>query len=188
MNKVLESSSVQITEPWTDRVRFRHLTKEDLPDLEWEGEYRHFRKVYHKVYLRTRRGVARMWGVELANIGLVGQVFVQIPDSPSENNTSSRQAYIHSFRIRPAYRRAGLGSKLMHIVEGDLRENGFDLVSLNVGRTNYSARRLYARLGYKVVNSNSGRWRYYDHRGILRHVHEPCWCMQKNLKPEDLNG
>jgi ribosomal protein S18 acetylase RimI-like enzyme len=91
------------------------------------------------------------------------------------------RAYIYGFRVRPAYRNLGVGSRLLDIAEHDLIERGFHWVVLNVGRENSDARRLYERRGYRVIGGDPGRWSYLDERGIRRDVVEPAWRMQKEL-------
>ena len=69
----------------------------------------------------------------------------------------------------------------MQVLEDDLIRRGFVRVTLNVSRNNFAARRLYARRGYRIIKPDPGIWSYFDHRGILRSVHEPGWRMQKKL-------
>jgi len=52
---------------------------------------------------------------------------------------------------------------------------------LNVSRDNLDARRLYERLGYRVVAGDPGRWSYLDEHGIRHDVNEPAWRMEKKL-------
>jgi len=83
--------------------------------------------------------------------------------------------------VRPEFRGEGIGTTLMETAEEDLRQRGFQLVSLNVARNNQDARRLYERLGYQVVAPEPGIWSYIDHRGRRRQVEEPAWRMEKEL-------
>lgn len=182
MSEALNPPAALIETGWLARVSIRHIDWEDLPLLEWEGEYKHFRRIYRKVYSRMRRGIALMWGADLVGVGLIGQAFVHFKHaSPPQTRKLHRKGYIHSIRVRPAYRRAGVGSKLMQTIENDLIARGFDSVSLNVSHTNFPARRLYSRRGYQIVKSDPGKWSYHDHRGVLKQVTEPGWRMQKDL-------
>jgi ribosomal protein S18 acetylase RimI-like enzyme len=65
--------------------------------------------------------------------------------------------------------------------EDDILQRGYQTVTLNVSHKNHGALRLYLRLGYQVVGKDPGRWSYYDERGVLRHVYDPGWRMQKWL-------
>ena len=122
-----------------------------------------------------------LWVAELPGVGVIGQLFVQLKSRRPELADGAGRAYIYAFRVRPAYRHHGLGTHMLQIVEADLRERGFRRVTLNVGRHNLQARRLYERLGYRVVAAEPGRWTYVDHRGRVRCVHEPAWRMEKVL-------
>jgi len=48
-----------------DDVIIRQLNKEDLPALEWEGEFKHFHNLYADTYERMLRGLTVMWVAEL---------------------------------------------------------------------------------------------------------------------------
>src|SRR3989304_1646583 len=63
--------------PLIDMVVIRQAEKEDLPALEWEGEYRHFRILFAEAYQRAERGEAAMGVAELLERGIIGQLFVQ---------------------------------------------------------------------------------------------------------------
>src|SRR5512144_1880968 len=77
---------------WLDQVVVRLATKADLPGMEWDGEFTHFRRVYAEAYQRMERGYTLLWVAELADAdlasqvlsatfsgsGLVGQVFIQM--------------------------------------------------------------------------------------------------------------
>jgi ribosomal protein S18 acetylase RimI-like enzyme len=127
-----------------------------------------------------------MWVADLPGVELVGQLFVQLAGSRPEADGFIYQpyekAYIYGFRVKPAYRGSGLGSRMMQYVEDDLRFREFSGVCLNVGQDNSGARRLYERLGYRVVSAEPGRWSYIDDQGRRQDVHEPAWRMEKELQ------
>lgn len=165
----------------TDQVRVRQLRRSDLRALEWDGEFTHFRRLYEASYHSARNGNSILWIAELPPIGLIGQLFVQLISSRTELANGRSRAYIYGFRIKPAYQNLGIGSLMMAKAEADLRERGFDAVTLNVGKDNPGARRLYERLGYQVLAEEPGCWSYTDHEGRIRDVHEPSWRMEKKL-------
>ena len=37
-------------------VKIRFMQESDLPALEWDGEFTHFRLIYESVYRRMKRG------------------------------------------------------------------------------------------------------------------------------------
>ncbi|KAA3643060.1 MAG: GNAT family N-acetyltransferase [Chloroflexi bacterium] len=160
----------------------RHLREADLPALEWEGQYTHFRNLYAEAYQRMQVGKAVLWVVEVPQIGLIGQAFIQlkINGRPRLADGWSR-AYLHSFRVRPEYRGRGVGTRMMQVVEDDLQRRGFRNVLLNVTRDNQAAYDLYMRLNYQVVGEDEGKWSYVDQHGVVQHVHEPGWRLQKSL-------
>lgn len=166
---------------WPERVVIRQLEVDDLPEVEWEGEYSRFRNIYHETFWRMKNGLAIMWVAALPPAGLAGQVFVQFETSNRELADGKRRAYVHSFRVREAFRGCGVGARLMAHAEKDLAGRGFQEVSLNVTRENEGALRLYKRLGYEVIGEDPGKWVYYDERNVLRNVHEPGWRMLKNF-------
>lgn len=76
----------------------------------------------------------------------------------------------------------GLGTRVMEIVEEDLRARGFQIVTLNVAKDNPGAQRLYERRGYVRVAHEPGIWSYPDENGVWHTVVEPAWRMEKNLQ------
>lgn len=74
----------------------------------------------------------------------------------------------------------------MLFAEKDIQSRGFRQVTLNVSRDNPDAKRLYEHLGYRIVADEPGIWSYIDHEGQTRHVNEPSWRMEKNLKNDYL--
>ena len=164
-----------------DGMRFRLAVEADLREMEWEGRYKRYRRVYKEVYQRASRGLALMWVAEMPAFGLVGQAFVQLKmrDRTCANGIS--RAYIHSFRVRPSLRSRGIGTALMAHIEQDLKARGFQEVTLNVAEDNPGGLRLYERLGYQIIKKIPGTWSYYDDRGKLQHVSEPGFRLMKAL-------
>lgn len=161
------------------RVVYRHVTRADLPALEWDGEYSHFRRLYAQAFERARAARAVLWLADLQDEEIIGQLFVQLNSQRPELANGENRAYIYSFRVRSAYRGLGVGTGLLQVAEADLEARGFCQITLNVARENGAARRLYERHGYRVVAPEPGHWHYIDHRGRLREVNEPSWRMEK---------
>jgi ribosomal protein S18 acetylase RimI-like enzyme len=166
---------------WLERVNIRHLIRKDLPALEWEGEYRHYRQVYANAYTRMADGRAVMWVAEMTGEGIIGQAFVQLICDRPELADGATRAYFFGFRVRPVYHSLGLGSQMMQTIELDLYRRKFKRVVLNVAQTNLRAQALYHRLGYRIIAPDPGEWSYYDDKGILRSEAEPAWRMEKTL-------
>jgi len=166
---------------WLSQTTIRKVTEADLPGLEWDGEFSHFRRVFAEAYQRMQRGYSVLWIAELPGTGIVGQVFIQLSCDRPELADGIERAYLYSFRVRKEYRNHGLGSRMMKVVEDDLRKRGFQYVTLNVARDNPRAQQLYIRHGFRVVAPEPGVWSYQDEKGNWRRVEEPAWRMEKGL-------
>ena len=164
-----------------NQVVIRLAVASDLPAMEWDGEYAHFRRVYADAFRRQAAGLSLLWLAELPGTGLVGQAFIQLTCDRPELANGIDRAYFYSFRVRAAYRGLGLGSRIMDAVEIDLAKRRFQIVTLNVARENFRAQTLYMRRGYAIVCPDPGIWSYPDQNGIWHHMEEPAWRMEKRL-------
>lgn len=162
-------------------LTIRQVQEEDLPALEWDGEYQKYRRMFANLYKESLSQKILLWVITLPDGEFIGQAFVMLKSSELEAADGRNRAYIFAFRVKPTWRNRGVGAYLMQFVESDLRARGFRFVTLNVAKDNQRALRLYKRLGYKVIGSRSGNWTYRDHEGRLQHVHEPAWRMIKGL-------
>lgn len=165
-----------------DLLVLRTITEEDLPDLEWNGEYTHFRRLFRNAYENQCKKNAVLWIAELPGAGIMGQAFVQLIGSRPELADGHLRAYIYSVRVKSPYRNLGIGNQIMKNAEDDLLQRGFSYATLNVGKDNPNAKRFYEQLGYAAIANEHGNWSYLDHRGKRHHVHEPAWRMQKKLR------
>ncbi|HEY3343638.1 MAG TPA: GNAT family N-acetyltransferase [Anaerolineaceae bacterium] len=166
---------------WLSMVTIRTVQAADLPGLEWDGQYVHYRRVYADAFERAQTGRSVLWIADLPHVGIIGQVFIQlICDRPELANGADR-AYLYAFRVRPEFRSQGLGGRMMQIVDTDLIRRGFHWVTLNVAQENRRARQLYERAGYRVVAPEPGVWSYPDHVGVWHTVEEPAWRMEKRI-------
>ncbi|WP_299027244.1 GNAT family N-acetyltransferase [uncultured Thermanaerothrix sp.] len=176
-----KAASLTLTHNWLDQVCLRHLREEDLPALEWDGAYSHFRRIYREAYQASLSGQVLIWVAELPGVGIIGQAFVQLASPRPELADGEHRAYLYGFRVKPAYRNAGLGTHMLNTIINDLRARGYTWLNLNVAVENTAARRLYERLGFVVIGYDPGCWSYVDHEGQRRFVEEPAWRMQKQL-------
>ncbi len=164
-----------------EKVVIRTLRKADLPALEWDGEYIHFRNVFLNVYKRVLNGTAMAWVAELSQAGIIGQIFLQLNCDRPELADGWNRAYFYSFRMKPAYRSLGIGTLMLDVVEDYLVSKLFTRLTLNVARENHEAIRLYKHLGYQIVAEEPGVWSYVDHLEKWHTVREPSWRMEKIL-------
>lgn len=65
-------------------------------------------------------------------------------------DSSRRLAQIYSMAVMPAWRKHGVGSMLLEYFEEKAAKKGCQSVTLEVRKTNRSARTLYSRFGYSV--------------------------------------
>ena len=163
-------------------ILVRPMRESDLPAMEWDGEYTHFRQLYADHYAASRLGTTLIYIAETLEGKMVGQVFLQLTSRNSEVADGLHRAYLFSFRVKPEYRSQGIGSFMLQFVEDQLLLRGFDSIRLNVARANVRARKLYERHGYRVIGADPGLWRYQDHLGEWHSVHEPAWKMLKKLR------
>lgn len=158
----------------------RPAQEDDLPALEWGGEYRRYRRLYQRAMLEANQGRRALFVVEVGG-EIVGQIFVQFGYNRPELNDKSSTGYIQSFRIKPAFRNLGIGTRLIHQAEDVLRDRKFHRAVVAVAQENRAARRLYKRLGYTVFAEDPGQWSYVDDHGQLQYVSEPAYLLQKQL-------
>ena len=156
----------------------RQARSEDLPSLEWEGEYRRYRLVYQRAYAESLRGRRILLVAEIEG-RVVGQIFLQVDSAFGGGD--GRAAYLYALRVRPEYRNRGIGTELVREAESVLRQRGFSRVLISVAQDNDAARRLYERLGYEVFGDDPGNWSFFDDQGQPQEVHEPAFLLDKML-------
>lgn len=156
----------------------RQARAEDLPSLEWEGEYRRYRLVYQRAYADSLRGRRILLVAEMEG-RVVGQVFLQVDSAFAGGN--GRAAYLYALRVRREHRNRGIGTELVREAESVLRQRGFSRVLISVAQDNDAARRLYERLGYEVFGDDPGNWSFFDDQGQPQEVHEPAFLLDKML-------
>jgi len=178
-----KAEQVSLIEPaWLSQVDIRLLVQQDLPSLEWDGEYTHFRRLYRDIYQGFCKGRALMWVADLHEVGIIGQVFVHLQSARRELADGVTRAYVYGFRVRSRYRGFGIGTRILRTIENDLAMRRFSWVTLNVARQNVDARRFYERYGFRIVAPELGQWSYLDEQGRRREVNEPAWRMEKRIE------
>jgi ribosomal protein S18 acetylase RimI-like enzyme len=162
-------------------VIIRPLIRSDLPLLEWEGVYTHFRCLFLDAYNRMCQDHAMIWIATTDNDVMLGQLFTQLSSNQLDLADGYFRAYMFGFRVKPQYRRMGIGTLLLLQAEKDLVNRNFHRVCLNVVKDNWRARQLYGRHGYKVIKTDPGKWSYQDNEGVWHDIEEPAWRMEKSL-------
>ena len=158
-------------------VTVRLARHDDLPKLEWFGQYRRFRALYARSFREQEAGRRLML---LADVGgfPVGHIFVSLR---SGETSSPPHAYFYSFRVLEMFRGLGIGSFLLAHAESAAQNAGCSRALIAVAKTNLRAQQLYERRGYRVFAEDPGRWEYRDHEGVIHREHEPCWLLEKHL-------
>ncbi len=161
-------------------VQIRHLTESDLPALEWEGRFKHFRRLYQRGMEDAKQGRTIMLVAEHEE-RIVGQIFIQLRGGPPGLSKGLNSGYLYSFRVRPEVRNHGVGTQLMERAEDELRALGFGRAVIAVAQDNSDALRLYERMGYRRIGEDPGEWAYTDHLGRIRWVSEPAFVLEKRI-------
>lgn len=161
-------------------LRIRQATESDLPALEWDGEYIHFRRVYREAMKEVKKG-RRVIFVAETDHQHIGQIFVNLHSTWRNSITGLRTGYLHSFRVKPEYRNRGVGRRLILTAEDLLVERGFHRVVISVAKSNEGAMRLYQNLGYEIFRDDPGRWSFLDHNNQVQHISEPASILRKYL-------
>ena len=168
-------------------LKLRLATEDDLPLLEWYGQYTHFRNLFRLTYDGQLKGERLMLVADL-NQFPIGHVFMYFNAKVSlwqsmtgHKNTQSR-GYLYALRVMEHLQGLGIGTRLILESERLMREQGCTSATISVAKDNPRAKLLYERLGYVVYMEDEGEWSYVDHQGRTVYVHEPCWMLEKALK------
>ena len=170
-----------MTEDWLDRVVIRLIREADLPELEWDGEYSRYRKVYREVYRNFEKGLSLPFVAETPEDGIVGQVFLTRKEPNPSYTSRSRYFFLSSFRIKPAFRDQGLGGRLMDVCFREVRSHRLRDIFLNCARENNRARRCYEKHGFRVIRLDEGNWTYVNDEGLVVTEMQSAYVMRKTL-------
>lgn len=111
------------------------------------------------------------WGFIVAEIDgiVIGYIITSIKDI-----NRRKEGHLLAIAIDPAYRRKGVGTKLLSNMEKILRDMEINKIGLEVKVNNIDARRFYKHLGFKESRILKG---YYKMRGYT----EDAVLMVKNI-------
>jgi ribosomal protein S18 acetylase RimI-like enzyme len=161
-------------------VSLRPATADDLPKLEWYGQYQHFRNLFRRAFREQQTG-RRLILLAIVNDFPIGQIFIQYHTRRA--HARAPRAYFYSFRVMEMFRGQGIGTWLLQEAEAIVSDRGLQWATIAAAKENVAARRLYERLGYRIIGEDAGHWSYIDHRGRTCKVDEPCWLLEKKLSP-----
>jgi ribosomal protein S18 acetylase RimI-like enzyme len=151
-----------------DSTRFRVARAAQLPDLDvleplWLALYDHHRSVHPGPYRprddswpHRRRHYEALLSVPEAFAvlaegvdGLVGYAMVSLHDGPDDTwPTGDRYAEVETLVVAPDARGAGIGTRLMDVVDAELRPLGVTVLAIGVVPGNDTALALYEARGF----------------------------------------
>lgn len=160
-------------------VTIRPATKEDVPLLEWFGEWLPFRKLIQDNFARSLRGDSA-YLVAVVNDFPVGQVVADLVQLEDED-----AGYIFAMRVLRPFQRLGIGKQLLAEIEAVIYQNDLPFAQLNVAKTNHIAERLYKKAGYQIIGEEVEPWHYTTPMGERITVDDVEWIMQKRLEDRE---
>ena len=90
----------------------------------------------------------------LKEFGLFGALTRFIFNSLSNKKIKPKEIYIKAVAVAPQHRGKKIGSLILNSVFDFAKQNGYEVLSLDVVNTNESAHRLYKRLGFVDVKEH----------------------------------
>lgn len=166
---------------WLDTVIIRFLRESDLPALEWDGEFKRYRRVYREVYRNEQKGISIPLVAETAADGMVGQVFITQREPNPFYGINRPYFFLSSFRIKPPFRCHGLGSLLLEECEKQVRLHHLRDIYLNCAKDNNRARWFYLDHGFRVIRPDDGEWSYVNDEGFVVTETQRSYLMRKTL-------
>ena len=170
-----------MADEWLAGVTIRLLKEEDLPELEWNGEYTRYRKVYREVYRNLQNGISLPYVAETESDGIIGQVFLTRKEPNPSYSPRSKYFFLSSFRIKPQFRGKGLGSRLMQICFRDVRSHKLRDIFLNCASDNNRARRFYEKHGFRIIRLDEGNWTFINDEGLVVTEKQSAYLMRRTL-------
>jgi ribosomal protein S18 acetylase RimI-like enzyme len=161
-------------------IVFRLAKEDDLPKLEWMGEYTHFRRVFQYTFREQNAGRRLMLLADFNHFP-IGQIFILVREDNIMFNPQQR-GYLYSLRVMTPFQGLGIGTELILQAEEIMRQRNMYYSTIAVAKENEGALRLYKRNGYTIYAEDEGRWSYTDHNNKQVYVHEPCWMLEKVLR------
>ena len=101
----------------------------------------------------------------LALVDLLPAGFAIVGLSPEPSRDA---AYLWTIEILPAFRRLGLGHRLMARVEDSVRQASLPALELHVAEDNLAAQQLYRTLGFQLTGNEPGFYGPGQHALLFR--------------------
>ena len=101
--------------------------------------------------------VAVVSGVRSSKPSILGTIEIGLRSRyPWQLSLTSRYLYISNLAVHPQYRKLGIAQKLLASCEQTAQHWGFSNIYLHVLENNHQARGLYYKMGYRLIEIDSG--------------------------------
>jgi ribosomal protein S18 acetylase RimI-like enzyme len=107
---------------------------------------------------------------------IVGQLWIDLA-----KRAEFSAGVLWALYIAPEMRGQGIGSQLLASAEERLRERRYEFAEIGAERDNPAARRLYERLGYRLVCEDIAEYAVTAPDGTPGHVTVDQWVLSKKL-------
>lgn len=157
-------------------VALRLAVEDDLPVLEWYGQFTHHREVIATAFRMQREGTGAMLLADVNGFP-AGQVWIDFA-----RKRHAGIATLWAVRVFDPFQGLSLGTRLMRAAERLVVERGMPDAELGVDRDNAGVIRFYERLGYTRAGEESGSFRYRTPDGAAVEVAIDQWLLRKRLR------
>ena len=160
----------------------RPCQERDLAGLEWFGTQAGFRASFRETFERSRTGAVAMLVADVRGFP-AGRLAVDLQLRRREG-----VALLWSFAVFGPFQGLGIGTRLVGLAERVAVAAGLGQAELAVAKDNPDARRLYERLGYRVVGAELTQYSYADPDGRDVRVIEDCLVLRRRLAAPGAQG
>lgn len=157
------------------KINYRQCRQEDLLDLEWFGMFYEHRNIILEQFSRHQKGHNHMIVAEV-NSFPVGQVWIDI-----EKKKREKTGIIWALRVLQPFQNLGIGSELIRISEEYLKRINYSTAEICVLKDNEQAKKLYERIGYRLICEVTEEYSYLTPSGVLITGISEEWMLQKKL-------
>ena len=165
----------------SDEINIRLLREEDLPALEWDGEYKRYRRIYREVFHNFQKGISYPLVAETAQDGVIGQVFLTRKEPNPKFTALHRYFFLSSFRVKAQYRGMGIGSRLLELCEKHVLQHHLRDIYLNCAVSNHRARWFYLDHGFHVIRIDNSEWSFVNDEGFIVTEPQHAYLMKKSV-------
>lgn len=158
-------------------IALRPARRDDLPALEWWGWFSAQRGIIRSTFDAQERGDGIFLVADSGGFP-IGQAWVDL-----RLHSGRPAALLWAVRVIPGLRGLGIGRRLIEACEALVRERGIAAIEISAEKDDPSVRRLYERLGYRLVGEYRATQRYTDPAGRAAEMPLDQWVLEKRLAP-----